>query len=92
VLTVFHPETDLSVLYRRHLQRANQDEFSPQAQIVLHFLGRLREAIRHGVLHTFDRSSLTSFLKQAGMLNFRILPAFDGHALSAVIEKDQSAG
>jgi len=91
VLTVFHPDTDLSVLYRQHLQRANQDEFSPQAQIVLHYLGRLREAIRYGLLHTFDRSSLTSFLQQAGILTSRILPALDGHALVAVIEKDQSS-
>ncbi len=91
VLTVFHPDTDLSVLYRQHLRRANQDEFSPQAQIVLHYLGRLREAIRYGLLHTFDRSSLTSFLQQAGILTSRILPALDGHALVAVIEKDQSS-
>jgi ubiquinone/menaquinone biosynthesis C-methylase UbiE len=87
VLTVFHPNTDLSVLYRRHLHRANQDEFSPQAQIVLHYLGRLREAIRHGLLHTFDRSSLASFLQQAGIHTPRILSALDGHALLAVIEK-----
>ena len=92
VLTVFHPDTDLSVLYRRHLHRANQDEFSPQAQIVLDYLGRLREAIRHGLLHTFDRPSLASFLRQAGILTPRILPALDGHALFAVIEKDKSAG
>jgi hypothetical protein len=55
-------------------------------------LGRLREAIRYGLLHTFDRSSLTSFLQQAGILTFRIVPALDGHALFAVIEKDQSTG
>jgi ubiquinone/menaquinone biosynthesis C-methylase UbiE len=87
VLTVFHPDTDISVLYRRHLHRANQDEFSPQAQMVLLYLGRLREAIRHGLLHTFNRSSLASFLQQAGILTPRILPALDGHALFAVIEK-----
>ncbi|NOT95069.1 MAG: methyltransferase domain-containing protein, partial [Nitrospira sp.] len=91
VLTVFQPETDLSVLYRRHLHSANQDEFSPQAQILLHYLGRLREAIRHGLLHTFDRSSLTSFLQQAGILTPRIIPAFDGQGLFAVIEKGKSA-
>jgi|CXWL01.1.fsa_nt_gi PAS domain S-box-containing protein len=91
VLTVFQPETDLSVLYRRHLHSANQDEFSPQAQILLHYLGRLREAIRHGLLHTFDRSSLTSFLQQAGILRPRILPAFDGQGLFAIIEKSKSA-
>jgi ubiquinone/menaquinone biosynthesis C-methylase UbiE len=91
VLTVFHPDTDLSVLYRRHLHRANQDEFSPQAHVVLHYLGRLREAIRHGLLHTFDRRSLASFLQQAGILTPRILPALDGHALFVVIEKGKSA-
>jgi len=91
VLTVFHPDTDLSVLYRQHLHRANQDEFSPQAHIVLHYLGRLREAIRHGSLHTFDRPSLASFLQLAGILTPRILPALDGHALIAVIEKSKSA-
>ena len=91
VLTFFHPDTDLSVLYRRHLHRASQDEFSPQAQIVLHYLGRLREALRHGLLHSFDRSSMASFLQQAGILTPRILPALDGHSLFAVIEKDKSA-
>ncbi len=91
VLAVFHPDTDLSVLYRRHLHRASQDEFSPQAQIVLHYLGRLREAIRHGLLHTFDRPSLASFLQQTGILTPRILPALDGHALFAVIQKGKSA-
>jgi PAS domain S-box-containing protein len=87
VITVFHPDTDLSVLYRRHIHRANQDEFSPQAHMVLHYLGRLREAIRHGLLHTFDRPSLASFLRQAGIPTPHILPALDGHALFAVIEK-----
>ena len=92
VFTVFHPNTDLSVLYRRHLHRANQDEFSPQAQIALHYLGRLREAIRHGLLSTFDRPSLDSFLRQAGILTPHILPGLDGHALLAVIQKGKSAG
>lgn len=92
ILTVFHPDTDLSVLYRRHLHKANQDEFGPEAHLVLHYLGRLREAIRHGLLHTFDRSSLASFLRQAGILAPRILSGLDGHALFAVIEKDKSAG
>jgi hypothetical protein len=89
---VLHPDTDLSVLYRRHLRRANQDEFSPQAHIVLHYLGRLREAIRHGLLHTFNQPALISLLQQAGILTPRILPTLDGHAFIVVIEKDQSAG
>jgi ubiquinone/menaquinone biosynthesis C-methylase UbiE len=88
VITVFHPDSDLSVLYRRHLHRANQDEFSPQAQGVLQYLGRLREAICQGLLHTFDPPSLAWFLQQAGTLAPRILPVLDGHALLAIIEKD----
>jgi hypothetical protein len=91
ILTVFHPDTDLSVLYRRHLHRANQDEFSPQAHTVLHYLGRLREAIRHGLLHTFNQPSLASLLQQAGILTPRILLALDGQAFFAVIEKGKSA-
>lgn len=91
ILTVFHPDTDLSVLYRRHLHRANQDEFSPQAQMLLHYLGRLREAIRHGLLHTFKQSSLSSFLLQAGIVAPRILPVLEGQAFLAIIEKSKSA-
>jgi SAM-dependent methyltransferase len=91
LLTVFHPNSDLSVLFRQHLRRANQDEFGPQAQIVIQYLGRLREAIRHGVLHTFDRSSLAWLLRHSGTpLIPRILPVLDGHAFLAVIEKDKS--
>jgi PAS domain S-box-containing protein len=91
LLTVFHPNSDLSVLYRQHLHRAHQDEFGPQAQIVIQYLGRLREAIRHGLLHTFDQSSLAWFLRQAGIpLIPRILPVLDGHAFLAIIEKDKS--
>jgi len=92
ILTVFHPNTDLSMLYRRHLHKASQDEFSPQAQIVLHYLGRLRESIRHGLLHTFDPASLVSFFQQAGIGTPRILPVLDGHALLVVIEKGKSTG
>ena len=92
VLTVFHPATDLSVLYRRHLQRTNQDDFSPEAEILLHYLGELREAIRQGLLHIFDQQSLTSLLLRAGDVTPTILPTLDGQALLAIIEKDKSAG
>ncbi|MCX5721103.1 MAG: PAS domain-containing protein [Nitrospirae bacterium] len=92
VLTVFHPATDLSVLYRRHLQRTNQNDFSPEAEILLHYLGELREAIRQGLLHIFDQQSLTSLLLRAGDVTPTILPTLDGQALLAIIEKDKSAG
>ncbi|HSB45039.1 MAG TPA: PAS domain S-box protein [Nitrospira sp.] len=91
VLTTFHPHTDLSMLYRRHLRQANQDEFNTQAQPLLHYFGRLREAICHRLLHTFDRPTLSSLLRQAGMTSFRILPIFDGQALVAVVGKENSS-
>jgi SAM-dependent methyltransferase len=91
VFTVFHPGTDLSALYRRHLRLANQDEFSPQAQPVLHYLGRFREAIRHGILHTFTQVSLTSLLRQAGRLSFRVSPIFNGQAFVVIVGKRISA-
>jgi len=87
VFTTFHPGTDLSPLYRRHLRLANQDEFSVQAQAVLHYLGRLREAIRHGILHTFDQHALTSLLRHAGNQSFRLSPIFDGQAFVVIVGK-----
>jgi hypothetical protein len=91
ILTTFHPGTDLSTLYRRHLRQANQDEFSVQAQPLLHYFARLREAIRHGILHTFDETGLAALLRQCGMTSFRILPIFDGQALVAVVGKRNSS-
>jgi len=90
ILTTFHPHTDFSTLYRRHLRQANQDEFSTQAQPLLYYFGRLREAIRHRLLHTFDQASLSSLLRQAGMTSYSILPIFDGQALVAVFGKQNS--
>jgi SAM-dependent methyltransferase len=87
VFTTFHPGTDLSPLYRRHLRLANQDEFSTQAQPVLHYLGRLREAIRHGIVHTFDQTALASLLRQTGSTTFRINPIFDDQAFVAIVGK-----
>jgi hypothetical protein len=40
------------------------------------------------LLHTFDRPSLVSFLRQAGIHTPHVLPTLNGHALLAVIEKD----
>lgn len=87
ILTTFHPDTDLSILYRQHLRQAQQDEFSTQAQPTLHYFGRLREAIRHRLLHTFDQNTLSSLLRQANMAPPHIHPVFDGQALVAVVGK-----
>lgn len=87
VLTTFHPNTDLSPLYRTHLRQANQDEFSMEAQPLLHYVGRLREAIRRRMIHTFDRKELASLMTQAGFVIFDILPAFDAQTLIAIAGK-----
>jgi len=92
ILTVFHPNTDLSPIYRRHLRQANQDEFSAQAQPLLHYFARLREAIHHGILQTFDEAGLGALLRQCGIVSFRILPIFDGQALVAIVGKQNSSG
>lgn len=91
ILTTYQPSTDLSPLYRRHLRQANQDEFSAQAQPLLHYFARLREAIRHGILHTFDEAGLAALLRQCGIASFRILPIFDGQALVAIVGKQNSS-
>jgi PAS domain S-box-containing protein len=91
ILTTFHPDTDLSTLYRRHLRQANLDEFSTQAQSLLHYFGRLREAIRLRILHVFDQAALSALLQQCGMTSFRIFPVFDGQALVAVVGKRNSS-
>jgi SAM-dependent methyltransferase len=91
ILTTFHPDTDVSTLYRRHLRQAHLDEFSTQAQPLLQYFGRLREAIRHRLLHTFDEAALFSLLRQAGMTSPTIHPIFDGQALVAVVGKKNSS-
>jgi SAM-dependent methyltransferase len=91
IVTVFHPNTDLSPLYRRHLRQANQDEFSAQAQPLLHYFARLREAIRHRILHTFNEADLAALLRQCGIASFRILPIMDGQALVAIVGKQNSS-
>jgi PAS domain S-box-containing protein len=91
IFTTFHPNTDLSAIYRRHLRQANQDEFSAQAQPVLHYFARLREGIRHGILHAFDEAHLAGLLGQCGIASFRILPIMDGQALVAIVGKQNSS-
>jgi PAS domain S-box-containing protein len=92
VFTTFHPHTDLSALYRHHLRLANQDEFATQAQQVLHYLGRLREALCHGILHAFDQSTLAALLRELGITSFRISPVLSGQVFAVVVEKSISSG
>lgn len=91
ILTTFLPTTDLSSLYRSYLRQAHQDEFSDQAQPLLHYFGRLREGIGHRVLYVFDQTKLSALLKQCGITSFKILPIYDGQALAAVVRKRNSS-
>ncbi len=92
IVTCVQPHTDLARLYREQLHHAGQDELSPAAQIFLHYLGRLHEAIRHGLLHAFDREQLSDLLTHAGATPLRIVPILDGQLLIATARKGKSAG
>ncbi|MEQ1794695.1 MAG: PAS domain S-box protein [Nitrospira sp.] len=91
VVTCVQPHADLAKLYREHLHTAGQDELSPSAQIFMHYLGRLREAVRHGLLHSFDREQLSDLLIHAGAVPIRIVPVLDGQLLLATAQKGKSA-
>lgn len=92
LLTALQPHTDLSALCRRHLRATAQDEFEPSSQVLLHYLGRVREALRHGLLHSYDRETLALLLLNAGAAPLRIIPAMDGQLLLAVARKGKSTG
>ena len=92
VLTCFHPHTDLAIPFRRHLRDTHSDEFRSPTQIVMHFFGRLREAVRHGLLHGYERNELVRLLLHAGAGPIQIAPILDNQLLLAVVEKGKSAG
>jgi SAM-dependent methyltransferase len=92
VVTCLQPHTDLSTLFRRHLLAEDHDEFGSPAQIVLHYLGRLREAICHGLLHTYERDELARLLAHAGAGPIQLFPVLDNQLLLAVVRKTKSAG
>lgn len=91
IMTCLQPHTDLTGIYHEHLHMAGQDELSPSAQIFLHYLGRLHEATRHGLLHSFDREQLSDLLIHAGATPVRIVPVLDGQLLLATARKGKSA-
>lgn len=92
LLTALQPHTDFSALCRRHLRATAQDEFGPSSQVLLHYLGRIREALRHGLLHSYEREKLALLLLNAGAAPLRIIPVMDGQLLLAVARKGKSIG
>ncbi|MFO0705565.1 MAG: PAS domain S-box protein [Nitrospira sp.] len=87
ILACLQPHTDLTKLYRTHLQTSGLDELSSTPQVLLHYLGRLHEAIRHGLLHSFSREQLAALLRHAGAEPVRIVPILDGQLLLATARK-----
>jgi len=92
IITCFQPHTDLSTLFQRHYRATGLDELSQQAQIVLHFLSRMREAIRHGILHNYERNELAALLSHAGANLTQIYPVLDNQLLLAIVRKGKSTG
>lgn len=92
IITCFQPHTDLSTLFQRHYRATGLDESSHQAQIVLHFLSRIREAIRHGILHQYERNELASLLSHAGANLIQIYPVLDNQLFLAIARKGKSTG
>ena len=92
VITVLQPHTDLTTLFHRHLRASAQDQFGTSAQILLHHLGRLREAVRHGLLHSYERNELTRLLAHAGADPIQVVPTLGNQVLLAVIRKGKSTG
>jgi hypothetical protein len=91
-VTCFQPHTDLSMLFRRHLAAETHDEFALPAKIVLHYLGRLREAVCHGLLHHYERDELARLLTHAGAGPIQFYSVLDNQLLLAIVRKTKSAG
>jgi PAS domain S-box-containing protein len=91
VLTCFQPHTDLAIPFRRHLRDTHRDEFGSSAQIIMHFFARLREAVRHGLLHAYERNELARLLNHAGGGPIHIVPILDNQLLLAIVQKGKSA-
>ncbi|MGC4098735.1 MAG: methyltransferase domain-containing protein [Nitrospira sp.] len=92
VVTCFQPHTDLSTLCRRHFHRTDHDEPGSPSQIVLHYLGRLREAILHGFVHAYERHEFTRLLAYAGGHSIQLFSVLDNQLLLAIVRKTKSAG
>lgn len=92
VVTCFRPHSDLSMLFRRHLRSVSRHEFGSPVSVVLHYLGRLHEAVRHGVLHTYERDELARLLIHAGGSPIQVFSVLDDQLLLAIVRKTKSVG
>jgi ubiquinone/menaquinone biosynthesis C-methylase UbiE len=82
LITTWTPDTDLSMMYRAHSQDRE----------LLRYLGRLRQAIREGRIHSFDPNDLARLLRLCGAVRPRIYSTFAGNACIGLVEKPNSSG
>jgi ubiquinone/menaquinone biosynthesis C-methylase UbiE len=92
VVTCFQPHTDFAMLFDHPLRTADVEVSRSHLQTALRHFGRLREAIRHGVLHHYERHELARLLDHAGGDHIRIYTALDNQLLLAVVRKATSTG
>lgn len=86
ILTCFQPHTDLTALSHEELLQTAQPADEATRQILFHHLGRLHEAVRHGLLHAFDQERLSAALRATGFDPLRIVPVLNGHVLLAIAQ------
>ncbi len=82
LIATWTPETDLSTIYRAHFQDRE----------LLLYLGRLRQALREGRIHSFDPNDLSRLLRLSGAVRPRVYTAFAGNACIGLVEKPNSSG
>lgn len=92
VVTCFQPHTDFAMLFTSPSCAADIEASRPHLQTALHHFGRLREAIRHGIMHHFERHELARLLDHAGGDRIQIYTALDNQLLLAVVRKAKSTG
>ncbi len=81
LIATWTPETDLSSRYRVLFQDRE----------LLLYLGRLREAIREGRIHSFEPNDLARLLRLSGASRPRVYTAFAGNACIGLVEKPNSS-
>jgi hypothetical protein len=79
-------------LYRKALQTSNQDEFQELHHACLQSLGRMNQALREGLLTSFDAATLASLLSSLRGSLRSLVPVLDNQALLAIVEKPESSG
>jgi SAM-dependent methyltransferase len=92
LLTCLTPSSDLAQLYRKALRTSNQDEFEEIHHACLQSLGRMNQALREGLLTSFDATTLAALISSLRGSLRSLVPVLDNQALLALVEKQDSSG